>query len=177
MNRFGPLNSISSYPFENYLHQLKKSVRQGNNCLEQVANRILEKNHFTTHHTTRCSSFIPKVIRRGNLVECEIRQGLVISNVFQNAWILTKSRDIVKVVDISIDVNGHILLHGRALRKRFDFFRLPIRSSVLYIYAAQISNLNNKTTYEIDKVFCKYVVIAFRQNSFVYIPLLHTIQS
>lgn len=41
--RFGPLLSISSYPLENHLFQIKKSVRSGKLPLQQIINRVSEK--------------------------------------------------------------------------------------------------------------------------------------
>lgn len=172
VERFGPLSSIAAYPFENYLFQLKKYVRQGKNCLEQVANRILEKNRFPLNSSP--TKFVPRLIKRRNSVHCELRQGLEINNVFKDSWFLTKNLEIVQMVDASVDSDNNILIHGKALTNPTDFFKLPIRSSFLYIYAAPINNLKKMQTFRIDDIMCKYVVIPYKLNNFVYIPLLHT---
>ncbi|XP_053674051.1 uncharacterized protein LOC128724349 [Anopheles nili] len=40
--RFGPLDSISTYPYENNLQRLKRLHRTGNKSLEQLVNRLAE---------------------------------------------------------------------------------------------------------------------------------------
>ena len=42
VRRFGCLDSISAFPFENYLGQLKGMVRNGNNPVSQIVNRLAE---------------------------------------------------------------------------------------------------------------------------------------
>jgi hypothetical protein len=41
--RFRSLNNINAFPFESYLHQLKKHVKPGNHILKQAILRVLEK--------------------------------------------------------------------------------------------------------------------------------------
>lgn len=175
VQRFGSLSSISAYPFESYLFQLKKYVRQGKNCLQQVANRILEKTRFPFNINN--ARFVPNIIKRGNLVQCEVRQGLEINNEFKDSWFLTKEFEIVQMVDASTDPDNNVLVHGKALVYQTDFFKLPIRSSFLYIYEAQISHLKQSKAYSIEDIMCKFVVIPYNVNNYVYIPLLHTFES
>ena len=42
VKRFGPLDKISSFPFENYLQQLKRKVRRGNQPPVQLVKRMAE---------------------------------------------------------------------------------------------------------------------------------------
>lgn len=172
VERFGSLSTISAYPFENYLFQLKKCVRQGNNCLEQVANRILEKTRSAVN--TRSTGFIPSVARNRDKVKCKIRQGFEINNVFKNSWFLTKKFEIVQMIDATVDSDNSILIHGKALANQTDFFELPIRSSFLHIYKAQISGSKIAQTFKVEDILCKFVVISYKLNSYVFIPLLHT---
>ncbi|XP_055585464.1 uncharacterized protein LOC129738304 [Uranotaenia lowii] len=44
VKRFGSLPSISSYPFENYLYKIKQMVRSGKLPLNQIINRLSERN-------------------------------------------------------------------------------------------------------------------------------------
>ena len=43
VRKFGPLDSFSAFPFENFIGKVKKMVKSGNKPLEQISNRIYEK--------------------------------------------------------------------------------------------------------------------------------------
>ncbi|KAL2082539.1 hypothetical protein ACEWY4_022357 [Coilia grayii] len=43
VRKFGPLTQISAFPFENFLHSLKKQIRKPNQTLQQVVKRISEQ--------------------------------------------------------------------------------------------------------------------------------------
>ena len=43
--RYGPLDNISPFPFENYLHSLKKLVRKPQQVVQQVVKRLGESGH------------------------------------------------------------------------------------------------------------------------------------
>ena len=44
--RFGSLDKCSGFPFENYLHKMKRLVRSGKNPLVQLVNRLNEHSHL-----------------------------------------------------------------------------------------------------------------------------------
>uniref|UniRef100_A0A182PUX6 Uncharacterized protein n=1 Tax=Anopheles epiroticus TaxID=199890 RepID=A0A182PUX6_9DIPT len=48
VEQFGPISSISSYPFENHLQHLKRSLRSDWKCFEQTINRLSEKEVYNT---------------------------------------------------------------------------------------------------------------------------------
>ena len=52
VEKCGPLDNISAFPFENYLYQLKKLVKKPNFPLQQVANRLAEKAFYATSNET-----------------------------------------------------------------------------------------------------------------------------
>ena len=43
VRKFGPLHRISAFPFENFLHQLKRKIRKPNQPLQQIVKRIAEQ--------------------------------------------------------------------------------------------------------------------------------------
>ena len=52
VEKCGPLDNISAFPFENYLYQLKKLVKKPNFPIQQVANRLAEKAFYATSNET-----------------------------------------------------------------------------------------------------------------------------
>ncbi|XP_050509093.1 uncharacterized protein LOC126886267 [Diabrotica virgifera virgifera] len=176
VNRFGQLFTISTYPFENTLFQLKKLLRQGNNSLQQIVNRIGERNLILSNDTKK-TSLQPEIKKRGNVIKCYIySHNFCLSNVFKNSWFLTNDNDIVQMNSAS-EKGGKIFIHGKSVKKKEDFFSYPIRSSNLHIYICNITNLNNMKLYLLENVVCKMVVIKYNESKIVFIPLLHTIKN
>lgn len=50
--KFGPLDNISAFPFENYLKQLKEMVRKHDKPLQQITKRLNEKNSIEVKKPT-----------------------------------------------------------------------------------------------------------------------------
>lgn len=57
--RFGPLDTFSCFPFENYLQQLKRKVRRSSNPLAQVVKRLSE--------SSNCKKVVIPVIKEPKL--------------------------------------------------------------------------------------------------------------
>lgn len=80
-NQLGPLDSFSTFPFENYLHSLKKMLRKCEKPLSQIHRRIVEKN--TANEYKQCKN----VIKYSILVAQKKKKisSLVIL-IFSNHW-------------------------------------------------------------------------------------------
>ena len=48
VRKYGPLDKVSAFPFENYLGKLKSMVRKPDNPLAQIVNRLSEQNNLET---------------------------------------------------------------------------------------------------------------------------------
>lgn len=148
VKRFGPLPSLSSYPFENALFQIKKMLRHGHNSLEQVANRIVEKTTITNSHKKKNSTY-PAVKRTNSVVQCYIRDDFFINTNFRNSWFMTKRQQIVQMVCALTNEKRETFITGRQVSNLECFFVKPIRSSYLHIYQANILHLNGETSYSV----------------------------
>ncbi|XP_055543355.1 uncharacterized protein LOC129728906 [Wyeomyia smithii] len=170
--RFGPLPSISSYPFENALFQIKRQLRHGQNSLEQVANRITEKSSLPLkiQHAE-----YPAIKRIGNIVQCYIKSDFFLSTNFKNSWFLTKTKEIARMTSACMDENRKIIITARLVQKPELFFPKPIRSSYLHIYKVNKLYFNSENSYKLDDVFCKLVAIRYKGNEFEFTPLQHTL--
>ncbi|CAH1099203.1 unnamed protein product [Psylliodes chrysocephalus] len=175
VNRFGVLQSISAYPFEHALFQIKRLLHMGNYNLEQVVNRLSERNEIILSNVRHSKKLLPSNInKRGNVVYFLSKDGLYLSNNMKDAWFLTKTNDIVKMVT-ALPENDKIKIQGHSIKKKEDFFKIPICSSYLHIFCADAFNLQMLTFYNPDDIFCKLVTIHYKDNISVFIPLHHTI--
>ncbi|XP_052888929.1 uncharacterized protein LOC128297340 [Anopheles moucheti] len=88
VEQFGPLNTFSSYPFENELQHIKRLLRSGSKSLEQAINRISERETFNTDHSNENVAY-PLIKQRGNLISLYVRKGFCLKNDQRNAWLST----------------------------------------------------------------------------------------
>lgn len=171
--RFGSLQTISAYPFENCLYQIKNMIRHGNNSLQQVANRMYEQNNPPKQCKEPEKHFPSVKITRGK-VQCQINESFILNDGFRNSWFLTKEKDIVRMITAKSNSKGCISIHGRPVKFKQNFFEIPVYSSLLHIYMGDISNLHDLKVFEVDNIFCKLVAIPYREQV-VFIPLQHTL--
>ena len=112
---FGCLDRCSSFPFENYLQQLKKLVRSGRKPLVQVVKRLQEQQ---TEQTVR----IPQTFG-------------VAKKVKNNAYILDNSFGCEVLPDNDADSNSHTVL-CRVYKKTRPLFIDPCDSRIVHTYMA-----------------------------------------
>lgn len=73
VRRFGPLSSISSYPFENLLGTLKTRLAKSSKPLEQIARRIAEENFVQRSSTSRKIITVPLLSHRFEVIHDNVR--------------------------------------------------------------------------------------------------------
>ena len=141
VRNFGPLPSISAYPFENKLFSIKKLLRKGNDHLAQAAKRISEIS-IGSQYTYKKSDIkypeLKKKIRDENVdqffSEVALRKDLILNNKFENKWFLTKNNDIIQMDKVKKTDNSILIYGKQIISPKFDLFELPIRSSLLNIF-------------------------------------------
>jgi hypothetical protein len=117
--KFGSLNSINAFSFENYMQVIKNMLRGRNKELSQIIRRVYE--------------------RQNNSVEIQetYKKQLKVSNESRdNGWML-KNGDI-----ISICKNDETTVTFRKFLTKVDFFTIPCLSSKFNIF--KLSNLSPK---------------------------------
>uniref|UniRef100_A0A182W806 Uncharacterized protein n=1 Tax=Anopheles minimus TaxID=112268 RepID=A0A182W806_9DIPT len=71
--RFGPLEEISSYPFENHLQRIKRLLRSGSRSLEQVVNRLTERRLCKQAKEKNHNKRYPILITKGHDIEIHLK--------------------------------------------------------------------------------------------------------
>lgn len=190
VKKYGPLDQISAFPFENYLGQLKKLIKSPKNPLVQIFNRLSEIN---------ASSHPQKETDWEILVMLEHMSGPLLLNntnnykqykklLFKNTTfsVLTHSRadayciiddvTIIQIENILTDIQGNqIFLLGKKMLLVSPFFCEPVDSTLLGIHviqqphnsALQIWNIDSKTS------IAKSLVFPYLEN-YVSFPLIHS---
>lgn len=171
--RFGPLPTISSYPFENHLFKIKKSLRSGRLPLVQVINRLSEmsnaktKTIFTPNYPYLKTSLKDDESKFSCI---ELRDGLTLTTTFVNKWFLTKN-DAIVAMNFA-DISG---INGCRLTEIGNVFTEPLDSSDIHVYQAKTtsSNFEESKCYKFNEVLCKFVTTTILEET-VFVPLHHT---
>ncbi|XP_021705627.1 uncharacterized protein LOC110678452 [Aedes aegypti] len=174
VERFGPLPTFTAYPFENYMHSLKKIVRTGPNPLAQIAARIIEAANSKSSEGAIHQNHATIAEKQGRIILAI--KNFQLSTNFEDRWFLTKQCELIRFNDVSRD-KADLLIFGSQIIHKYDFFQKPFKSSHIHIYIAKVksSNYSNTMHFNIHDVFCKLVPL-HRKEGIVFIPLLHTIQ-
>lgn len=176
---FGPLDSFSSFPFENYLGKLKKMIRQPNFPLSQIIRRLSEQEGQKVNIKLP-ENQLKQLHKMGPLTFAyidyqqykEIHLPNVYISVFQgnNCVMINGSVALVRNIVSTADKCSVFIIY-ETFDNMHDFFTYPLKSSNLGIY--KVSQLQGRLRVSpLSLIACKYFMLPFKQ-SFVCIPLLH----
>lgn len=167
VERFGVFDNYSAFPGESNLGFLKNLVRGGHLPLQQVVRRLAERDSCE-----KICEFESQGIEREGLHKGIFRmKGLRIDSSEKNRWILTKNKDIFKIIRIceeeKITIHGHILLK----RNQQNLYDLPIASESLCIYQSKLDS--TPLCIDLDDMFCKLYRIEISAEKSAFMPLFH----
>lgn len=154
VKKFGILNSISTYPFENCLGQIKNLLRQGNLPLEQVARRMVEREVLVDPEITM--SKYPLINEKSKK---------------KDRCFMTIDHEIIEIVSQT----DNSLIIGKSVKDLRNFFVQPFSSSNINIFVAT-GEKNDPKPYQITSIKCKMISLPYH-NKQVFMPLLHTLDS
>lgn len=181
VERFGELNSISAYEFENELHSIKMRIKLCNKPLQQISRRLSETSYKSALLDLDNHNNFPqlndKYVLPGsqNLIVYKKIQfrDFVLSEKLGDNYFSTKNGDIV-ILEYAIMIENKILVRGSRLKMRNNFFVRPFSSSYLSIYLSDNSKFDSEF-FDISLIKAKLFSLPFK-NQYVHFPLLHTIQ-
>ena len=73
---FGPLDSYSAFPFENFLRHLKLMVRKPQSPLQQIVRRISERAQQGIFEITKCNKILPNNVSQKQHVKGPVQAAL-----------------------------------------------------------------------------------------------------
>jgi len=179
---YGPLDNSSAFVFENFMKELKSKVRKHDKPLEQIINRYTEVyNKIPTSIPQNPKPYITsKPHTNGPLINNIVGiqfQKLQIGHIKLNiaidkeSYFLTKSREVVKCLNI-VQNQNHIILIGRIFEKKNALYKNPINSKLfnIFIVSSPSKSLKYWNYFEIDKK----VMLLNQNNLLISMPLIHT---
>lgn len=181
VRRFGNLNTISTYPFENCLQLIKKRLRSMNNPLQQIERRFAEISNIVESKQVQ----FQEEKNRANELKFPFKNNAtkyqsvmfedfrLSTRKFGDKFFLDKYNRIIKLSH-AVKIDGKIVLHGWEIENKRDFFATPFDSSKINIYVSD-GKETHEITCHIEDLKCKLVCLSFK-NEYVFQPLLHTLQ-
>ncbi|KYN50560.1 hypothetical protein ALC57_05601 [Trachymyrmex cornetzi] len=182
------LNLITSFPFENYLGQMRKLIRTPNKPLEQICRRLEEKKYFNLKKPTIPKLFV--VLKQNNnylqeniivIEKIKLRGLFTISHKRPDNCILLQDHRILLIKKIfyyehdceSVEVFGLVLK-----RETKSVYQYPLESTLFQIW--QIKKISDEiVTVPINEIKNKLIFLELnyaplKSHKKYVIPLLHS---
>lgn len=187
--KYGSLNSINCFPFENYLQTLKKMLRKSNLPLQQVVRRLAEKSLSVSEKIEK-ESYVSKKISNLQCIPEEIQNkfgkysffemfhtpNATFSNKPGNNIIFISNKDSTTIIEIIcfIQTKKSIKIIGQKIKIIRPFTLYPQDSSFLLFY--EVSNENSNEIFEVNAndILYKGILLPLDDKKIIR-PLLHDI--
>lgn len=185
VHEYGSLPETSTYPFENYLRDIKLRVQPTIAPIKQITRRLVE---ISLDMGTNAINF--DIRKLENIGYPELKYEFKISNqtvykfiritpnVFFSVkksgdkWFLTKTGDIVEMRYATF-MNNSYFICGAPIKEKNDFFSEPYSSRLTDIYASN-GEKGDEKMFEFSEIKSKLMCLSY-QDIFVFIPVLHSI--
>lgn len=184
IRRFGNLNTISTYEFENCLRLMKLNLQSRDAPLEQLSRRLIEMSLEPRLLNSGDSSntFSPQLKYRimsnenhSTFKFIKISSDTFLSiKKFGDKWFLTKDNNIVEM-KYAYRQEGVYFVHGTPLKVKHDFFIQPFSSRYADIFVSEIEMMAPQN-FKIDCIKCKMICLSYH-HQYVFIPILHSFQN
>lgn len=190
VDRFGSLSDISTYPFENFLREIKSHVQPSKSNLEQISRRLAEISldtennqiNFDTRSIEKAAWF-PELkyetkdfpLERGLAYRfIRISPNVILStkNV-RDKWFITRCGNIISM-KYATHVNDSYLICGVPIVQKSIFFKKPYSSSITDIYISNGNLQNIEVFFKHTQIKSKLMCLSY-QDKYVFIPLLHSL--
>jgi len=160
---FGSLDNISCFKYENNMQVIKKLVHSGNFQLNQVAKRIIERECVNWHSVGKKHDPLSSLTRYG--VHCLklISGAIILVSKLENVSRDKCSGEIIRVSIVC-----------KEFKSRAKLTPYPVDSSKLGIFIVDNATAEFDLSVSRDDVLYSCILLPY-EDSFVCIPLLHTI--
>ncbi|EEC19829.1 hypothetical protein IscW_ISCW024921, partial [Ixodes scapularis] len=184
VEKFGSLDNVSAFQFENYFHRLKCFLQPGNRPLQQLSRRL----HEMKVNRTMGMSSSPDIESGDYILKGEHSEGPILLSSqaqfkkveFSNFTLSTckgnnvcmVSDNVVMIQNIIKDSSGKCMIVGKKFATKKSLFATPCLSSKLNVHV--VSALSVLAHWPLEKVSCKCVMLPHKNASFVVLPIIHS---
>lgn len=184
VNRIGPLDTFSTFPFENFLGSIKCMLKKKNQPLQQIVKRVIEGSQLVKENQITEKTSIVKFSTNADLPTLGLKGQNCSKLYFKNITLALNGKDshvfledknVYEIQNILKLENGNFELIVKKFMKSWDFFSYPCSSKKLSIF--KIDKLSiDYYHYSVDKILMKVIVMPYK-SYFVSFPLRHDLES
>lgn len=167
-----PLDSFSSFKFENHLQFLKNLVRSGNNPLKQIHNRYAEK--FKFQRSTNNQNQHKKLSKKkdGSYKYIYLNQYKFACEPPNNYCYDKINKYFIKILRINDSMDSSYEIHGRKVLETLPIYTEPIDSRELGLHTCVEMNLNNIEIFKLNINIVKAGKIKMNNKLYLF-TLIH----
>lgn len=175
LRRFGNINSVSTYPFENHLGKIQTKIRAYRNPLQQFANRVGEIEQFD-FNSIDINSVPEKQIElkhpdSNGFKTLIVNDYQLSSQKIADSWFMSANK-IIKY-EKTVRSDNEILIYGREIPDKNSFFEYPFDSAHISIYESNCIE-KDQIICRPKEIECKLFRLPYGET-YVFQPMLHTI--
>lgn len=184
---YGPLPEFWCFPFENYLNTLKRKIHSKKHPLQQLCNRIFEKDlleeevgiNLNTTSGIGITGFNEVYDSDGSLLSCKYKKlklnsFLVSVKTPDNCVILKKGK--ICIIQKIQFFNNRFVLTASWFTYQHNLYEYPMMSSDLYIYYVKSLTHANVMTFKVSTILYKAMLLPYKDGYAVF-PIVHTVRS
>ena len=190
VEKYGPLDLFSGFPFENYFSNVKNLVRSSKKPLQQIFRRLHELSFLnpdsnnidpqavqcSVEHVTGPLIYVLNICKQYKKLLYKNTRYSTFDYSAANSYFLSKDRKVVRIENIVLgsDKKTHII--GKQFRVYKSLYLYPVDSQSLNIYF--IENMSEFVEYwSLDDIVAKMMILPTTDNKLVSFPILHTHES
>ncbi|XP_057668135.1 uncharacterized protein LOC130901070 isoform X1 [Diorhabda carinulata] len=180
----GKLDNFSTFPFENYLGEIKSLIKSPTNPLQQVHRRLVEKDFLISQPVSNMTYKLESKHTLGPLIFDENLKwnqqfhklrlpGITLSacnHSKADSYVLIGNK-IVEIHNIVKSADSQIYLIGKEFLGYSDLYTYPYPSSNLNIFI--VENLTDLKIWPVGKITAKCIVLELR-GSLMAMPIIHS---
>lgn len=164
-----PIFEESCFVFENELKCLKDALKAGPLPLQQVYNRLEEKENFIDKFEKRKSS-IPKLNIEKDIIEFELFK---LKPTLNDSFFINKQKQVLRYLKSKI-IENQLHVVACQIPDLKSTFTKPFESSFIDIFSSKYDSSDHLVTININDISCKVFHLSPASDNHIYIPLEHT---
>nr|CAI5866469.1 unnamed protein product [Callosobruchus analis] len=180
---FGPLDSFSAFPFENFLGEVKLYIKSPKNPLIQIYRRLMKrkdtyyceddiKNKCTIEQCNGPLLQTAATYKQFKKLCIKNVQFSIVSHSLPNSFCLLRGNKVAQIYNIVVSENEEIFVVVKCFVSYGALFEYPFDSCHLQINL--VNNFSNLEMLHISDIITKCLLNPYKDDRFVSFPLLHS---